>query len=254
MRLILLQPKLKAFDSQHNRQAIETLVEQYKGRYHPDDMLLLPEHFTDNGNTELYENFLKRLLSIAGCTIIGGSHHRESDGKRKNAGSVLSLQGEIVGNYTKLRPYFQELKHITPGNSIGEFTINGINILVLICADFWYSDLLLKATKQPDVILVPSLSVSRKASPEFSRTLWRHLAITRAYEFGAYIGISDWHENSSLPMYRTCGVGGFADPAQVEPEKLFSPVSEDGISIFTLDINALEQFREDRKKRGFFWK
>ena len=254
MRLILTQPKLQAFDSQYNLDAIETLVLKLKGQYRPDDILLLPEHFTDNSDIQVYSKFLHHLPAITGCTIVGGSHHRNIDGKQMNAGTIIQPDGKEVGTYTKLRPYFHELKHITPGSSLGEFTINGKNLLVLICADFWYSDLILRATKLPDIILVPSLSVSRKPTADYSRTLWRHLAITRAYEFGVYIGISDWSEDSSLPKYRTCGVGGFADPTRIEPEKIFTPISNDGIAVVDLDFNALEQFRNDRKIRGFYWK
>lgn len=112
----------------------------------------------------------------------------------------------------------------------------------------------MKATKLPDVILVPSLSVSRKPKGEYSRSLWHHLAISRAYEFGVYVGISDWGEQSTLPKYRTCGVGGFADPTLLNPDQFFQPIDEKGISIYKLNFKALESFREDRRQRGFFWK
>jgi len=253
MRLLLLQPVLHAFDPRHNLTAIEQLVAN-QGTLYPDDIILLPEHFTSSGSIEAYTEFLKHLATIAGCTIVGGSHHREVHGKRLNAGTIVGPGGSELGRYSKVRPYFHELNHITPGDKPGEFFINGKHLLVLICADFWYSDLILQSAFMPDLILVPALSVSRKPSPDYARSLWKHLAITRAYELGVYIGISDWNEGSALPKYRTSGVGGFADPTQTDPERLFTPIDESGSMLVSIDFEALERFRADRRMRGFFWK
>ena len=132
--------------------------------------------------------------------------------------------------------------------------IGGRRVFVLICADFWFSDLFNRAAHLPDLVLVPALSVSRKPSPDYSRALWRHLAIARAYEFGAYVGISDWGHPSELPMLATSGVGGLADPTREHPDELFRPIAESGASAFDLDFAALDAFRRDRMERGFFWK
>ena len=254
MRLILMQPRLRAYNSAQNLETIESLVTSIKGEVVPGDVILLPEHFTFDDDAKSYHTFIHRLAKVSGSTVVGGSHHRTVNGKRYNIGVIVDAQGNELGTYTKLRPYFNEQKHIVSGETFDEFTINGRNILILICADFWYSDIILKASRLPDVVLIPSLSVSRKPSPEFSRALWRHLAIARAYEFGVFVGISDWAEDSELPKNRTCGVGGFADPTAVEPEEFFQSISQKGISIFDLNFEALEAFREDRRMRGFFWK
>ena len=254
MHLILLHPTLRVLDSQGNLAAIEALVTNIAGKIHQDDILLLPEHFTFEDDKESYLHHLQKLARSTGCTIVGGSHHRQVNGKLINVGNVVDSNGKEIGSYSKLRPYFNEQNHVSPGEKFGELTIGGKNFLVIICADFWYSDILLRASVQPDVVLVPSLSVSRKPSAEYSRSLWYHLAVMRAYEFGVYVGISDWDENSSLPKYRTCGVGGFADPTALDPVKFFQPISQKGISIFNLDFEALEGFRADRRMRGFFWK
>ena len=104
------------------------------------------------------------------------------------------------------------------------------------------------------MVLVPALSVSRKATPAYSRELWRHLAIARAYEMGTYVGVSDWGQPSSMPMLFTSGVGGFADPTGVDPERFFRPIDPSGASVYDLDFERLGQFRQDRIDRGFFWK
>jgi hypothetical protein len=96
--------------------------------------------------------------------------------------------------------------------------------------------------------------VTRKPSPEYSRTLWRHLAVARAYEFGAYIGISDWGYPSQLPTQFACGVGGVADPTTNVPERFFTPMGAHSVAVHALDFGALEGLRRDRSARGFFWK
>ena len=127
-------------------------------------------------------------------------------------------------------------------------------MLVLICADFWFADVFLRAGALPDLVLVPALSVTRKPTPDYSRTLWRHLAVARAYEFGCYVGISDWGYPSELPVLFASGVAGFADPTLIEPERLFQPVGEAAIRAYPIDFLALDAFRKDREARGFFWK
>jgi len=127
-------------------------------------------------------------------------------------------------------------------------------VLVLICADFWFADLIHTASRLPDVVLVPALSVTRKSGPAYSRALWRHLAVARAYEYGLYVGISDWAHASVLPQLSASSVGGFADPTTTDPDGLFQPIDGSGIAIHDLDFDRLEAFREDRRQRGFFWK
>jgi len=254
MKLILLQPTLGARETLTNLDTIEALVSKAVGQVTTEDVVLLPERFTFDDDAVAYETYIRKLATMAGCTVVGGSHHRRVNGKLVNIGCAADAQGNVLGTYAKLRPYFNEQNHVSPGDRFGDFQINGRNFLVLICADFWYSDIILKATKLPDVILVPSLSVSRKPKPEYSRSLWRHLAITRAYEFGVFIGISDWSEDSHLPKNRTCGVGGLADPTALNPNIFFQPISEEGVSIYSLNFEALEAFRQDRRQRGFFWR
>jgi predicted amidohydrolase len=262
MRLILLQPVLAAPDDPGNREAIRRIIKSpLPGpgggpslRPAADDLLLLPEHFVFSDDPRAYDDFVAEMAALAGCTVVGGSHHRKAGGKKVNYGAVVGPDGTRIAEYSKLRPYFDEQNHVVPGESFGEFRINGKNVLVLVCADFWYSDLILRAKAAPDLILVPALSVSRKPDPYYSRALWRHLAVARAYEFGAYVGISDWDESSSLPKYRTSGVAGLADPVTTNPGKFFTSVDAGGATVFDLDFPSIEAFREDRRMRGFFWK
>lgn len=262
MRLILLQPVLAARDDRANMEAIRRIVggplpapgSPPSIRPEPEDLLLLPEHFLFTDDPAAYDRFVAEMAALAGCTVVGGSHHRRVNGRKVNHGAVVTPDGRTIATYEKLRPYFNERNHVEPGRSFGEFEHGGRRVMVLVCADFWYSDLIPRAAAAPDLILVPALSVSRKPDPYYSRALWRHLAVSRAYEFGAYVGISDWDEASALPSHRTCGVAGFADPVTTEPGKLFTSVDAGGATVFDIDFTGIEAFREDRRMRGFFWK
>ncbi len=270
MKLVLLNPVLKALEDAANMEAIRKLVTWFSPEAQglgspggvpepprslgPDDLLLLPEHFIFTDDPATYDDFIAEMAALAGCTVVGGSHHRKSKGRKINYGAVVRADGTTIAEYSKLRPYFNEQNHVGPGDAFGEFSVGGRNVIVLVCADFWYSDLILKAKAAPDVILVPALSVSRKPDPYYSRALWRHLAVARAYEFGAYVGVSDWDEASTLPEYRTSGVAGLADPVTTVPGKFFNAVDAGGAGMYDLDFAAIGAFREDRRMRGFFWK
>jgi predicted amidohydrolase len=167
---------------------------------------------------------------------------------------ICDAAGQVVSEYEKLRPYANERSGVRDGQLLGEVTIAGCRILLLICADFWFSDVFVRAAALPDLVLVPAHSVSRKPEPGYSRALWQHLAVARAYEFGVYVGISDWAHAPRQGALAPSGVSGFADPTQTAPERLFTPLAGASVQTFELDLTALEAFRSDRRGRGFFWK
>lgn len=221
------------------------------GTLEPDDVVLLPEHWDLRLAREKYEADVVRLATGLGCHVVGGSHHEQVGDGHRNSGIAVDRTGKVIGTYDKLRPYAEERMRIADGQRLGELLIGGRSVLVLICADFWFSDLFYRATSWPDLVLVPALSVTRKPTPEYSRELWRHLAIARAYEFGAYVGVSDW---AHVPGQRLAsGVGGFADPTTADPDRLFRQMDK-VVEVIDLDFAALDAFRADRTARGFFWK
>ncbi|MFA6234014.1 MAG: carbon-nitrogen hydrolase family protein [Bacteroidota bacterium] len=268
MRLILTQPQLKAFDNAHSLDVIRRLVDGVRGGLRSDDILLLPEHAFFVQTQDEYLGILQPLAKDCGCTVVGGSFHEIGDGVKRNTGAVLTQEGEVKRNtgavltpegevqgwYDKLRPYADERSRVDPGTRLGEFRIGALNVLVLICADFWFSDLFFQARALPDIVLVPALSVTRKSTPHYSRALWRHLAISRAYEFGVFAGISDWGHPSELPKHITSGVGGFADTTGVDPDAFYHATGGTAIQIIEPDLEALAHFRHDRGDRGFYWK
>jgi predicted amidohydrolase len=252
MRLILVQPQLRADPAADNLEIVLAAIRAARVEVDDADILLLPEAVARR--SEPYEHDIVALATSLGCHVVGGSHRSSRNGGVVNAGIAVDGSGTLIGRYEKLRPYAEERADVEPGAALGEITIAGRNVLVLICADFWFADLFQRATSLPDLILVPALSVTRKSTPDYSRALWRHLAVARAYEFGVYVGISDWGYPSQLPARFACGVGGFADPTAVDPQRFFTPVGAADVGVYHLDFAALQEFRHDRMQRGFFWK
>lgn len=253
MRLVLVQPQLGFSSGTENfaqvRQALHTAGIEPA----PDDVLLLPERIHPSLSADEYHSDLRSLARSLGCVVVGGSQHEDRGGEVVNAGVAVDPEGSILARYEKIRPYALERGRVAPGSGPGELVIAGHRFMVLVCADFWFSDLFTRAERLPDAILVPALSVSRKPTPDYSRAMWQHLAISRAYEFGAFVGVSDWGHPSKLPALAASGVAGFANPALTEPRDLFVPLGSAEARAFPLDFDALDVFRTDRKNRGFFW-
>lgn len=254
MRVILTQPTLTAFDNDRSMEATGALASQVPEGCRSDDILVLPEHAFFMQTQEEYLAVMQPLARTCGCYVIGGSFHEITGDVKRNTGAVFAPDGAVLGWYDKLRPYADERERVQPGTRLGEFRIGDVNVLVLVCADFWFSDLFMQARRLPDLVLVPALSVTRKPTPDYSRRLWRHLAISRAYEFGVLAGISDWANASSLPSLMTSGVGGFADTTHTDPDTFYTPVPDTGMLIVEPDFDALARFRRDRGDRGFYWK
>lgn len=254
MKLLLMQPKLRAFDTRFCLEAARAQLESLHRQIDASTLVLLPEHIVFTNDPLEYRDAIITLAREFRCILVGGSYHEKRGESAVNAGLVVDPEGATLCVYEKLRPYADERKRVMPGTTLGEFIVNGRRVMLLICADFWFSDLFFKAAQLPDLVLVPALSVTRKSSPDYSRAMWRHLAVTRAYEFGVYAGISDWGHPSELPNLFTSGVAGFADPTQTDPDLFFRPVSEHGATIYDLDFGMLDAFRADRRERGFFWK
>lgn len=253
MKLVLVQPRL-LYDAQaDNPGLVRRVLEPFAGQFEPDDLVLLPEHYDLRPSRDDYEANVCALAQHLGCHVIGGSHHEQRDGHRVNAGVASDSRGRVVARYEKLRPYADERQRVREGETLGEFSVAGKRILVLVCADFWFSDLFHRTRELPDLVLVPAHSVTRKPSPDYSRALWRHLAVGRAYEFGVYVGISDWAYAPAPVGLPASGVGGFADPTTIDPAGLYLPI-DGAVHVYPLDFDALDAFRRDRRARGFFWR
>lgn len=253
-KLILVQPELSYAEGLHNLTTLMQLLDAEKSALAATDIVLLPEHTVIESSRERYTRGVAELARQLGCHVVGGSHHQARGATKVNAGVVCDARGQVIAEYEKLRPYAGERQRVAEGSVLGELNIGELRLLVLICADFWFSDVFVRAHALPDLVLVPAHSVSRKPEPDYSRALWRHLAVARAYEFGVYVGVSDWAHVRVQGMLAPSGVAGFADPTTTHDNELFTPLPLQGVQSFELDLTKLRSFRDDRRARGFFWK
>jgi predicted amidohydrolase len=253
-KLVLVKPELSFEPGMVNLTTLTQLIEAEQLVLAPTDIVLLPEHTVVESSRDLYLRGIAELARRFGCHVVGGSHHQQRGDTKVNAGAVCDARGQVIAEYEKLRPYAAERARVDGGDVLGELDIGEFRILVLICADFWFSDVFVRAKELPDLVLVPAHSVSRKPEPNYSRSLWRHLSVARAYEFGVYVGVSDWAHRRAPGMLAASGVSGFADPTTVIDSELFTPLAERAVQCFELDREKLLAFRADRLDRGFFWK
>lgn len=252
MRLILTELPL-TLDAPANFEAACCAILESGVEPAADDLLVLPELIGFGSTRERYEERVVDLAQRLGCHVVGGSQAGGREGAggalRINGGLAVSPAGVCLGRYEKRHPY-GGASDAQPGSPHPPFTIGGRTVRVLVCADFWYADLWLE-TPGVDLVLVPALSVSRKERPDYARQLWRHMAVSRAYEFCAFVGISDFRAGWPGEGHGASGVAGLADPSGIDPAAFFRPVGAAGVLAVPLDFEALDALRKDRGARGF---
>lgn len=223
-----------------------------KADSYPCDILVLPELIGSNEPTESYQQAICSLAKYWACTIVGGSHYLPLERGLVNSGIVADPKGRVLCSYEKVRPYGSELQRgIISGESVGKFRISGRDCVVLICSDLWFSDSFNALDSNPDLILIPSFSITQRDSPEHARQLWRHMAVSRAYEHAAYVAISDWAYPCRFDGLAAAGVSGLANPRPTEEGAFFLANGDREIHTYHLDLERLDAFRANRADRGF---
>jgi omega-amidase len=253
MKVFLTQPSAHSDDLRQNFQRIRHLADNSSSGFSSEDVLVLPELVGGESERREYETAISGLARHLGCYVVGGSHHEQRHRGRVNAGSVAAPSGAVISRYEKLRPYGIESKlGVVPGKLTGQFDVGDCRVLVLICADFWYSEVFLSRLKpRADLVLVPTFSVSSRTSPLAARSLWRSMAVSRAYEFGTYVGISDWAYPSEYHALRSSSVAGLADPRPLHHDGFFSKIGRNSIQSFAIDIPRLRDLRRHRSDHAF---
>ena len=247
--LVLVQPSEWHDDGVVNlRMATDALRDL--GPLDATHVVVLPELIGATLPTTTHQTELRRLVSATGAWVIGGSHYATT-GPRTNSGLVLDPDGDLGDGYEKRNPYGVEHDHgIRPGDRHASFVIGARTVTVMICADAWFAELLLDRPSKVDLIVVPSFSITRRP-PAFSQALWCHLAVARAYEFSAYVAVSDYHVGATYHGAPSAGVSGIADPWPTEPDRYFSLATDGTVSVHKLDFTRLDRLRHDRVARGF---
>ena len=253
MKVFLTQLRPHDPDFKKNFDAVTRIVESSRLDFSSHDVLLLPELVGVGSPRSSYEGFVSNLARTLSCHVVGGSHHDAKKRRTVNCGIVANPSGEIVSRYEKLWPDGIEVSMgIAPGATTGHFDLSGCLVLVLVCADFWYSSVILsRLNTRPDLILVPTFSLSLRPSPLAARSLWKSMAVSRAYEFGVFVGISDWAHPSDYHGLKSSSVAGLADPRPQNHNGFFSAVGRRSIVGYDLDLTRLRWLRQHRSTRAF---
>lgn len=247
MQITLLQPRLSRNDHAANLRAIRAAVCGLR-----TDLLVLPELWYRDSDLIGYEAMLRELATQTGACVVGGSLHAERAGRIYNMGAVVTPEGECLAHYTKQHPYGDEhARGVSAGHAPTIFEWRSWRYGVLICADAWDASLW-RAPQSPaiDCWCIVAESVSEEHTPAQARTLWRSLAIARAYECASYVAISDWAEGPLPEGGATCGVSGWVDPTVAEVQWQ-GPAPGCQAASFSGDLARLAAHRQRRSDRNF---
>ncbi|MER6945387.1 carbon-nitrogen hydrolase family protein [Nonomuraea sp. NPDC000554] len=249
MRVVLVQPPRWSPDGHENFDTVEEILAGF--RTEAEDVVLLPELVGADLPGREYLARVRGLAARLGACVVGGSHYEPTPEGKVNRGVVVEAGAGVVLEYDKLNPYGVERRRgVLPGRGEGVFEVYGRRFHVLLCADLWYSELLARS-EATDVVLVPAFSVTQWPTPDPARALWQHMCVARAYEFTAYVAVSDWHHASTYDGQPCAGVTGFADPYPARPGGYFTARPGHPVSAHRLDFDRLDSFRLNRAQRGF---
>jgi len=253
IELTLVQPRSWHADGQANFAQIGRQLDGVGPPTSASAVVVLPELVGSSMARTQYCAAVSRLAARLDRWVIGGSHHWERDGGQRNAGVVAAPTGDISATYEKRHPFGSEIDaDVEAGDGPIVFDANGVSVAAIICADFWHSDCVRELDPHPDVIAVASFSISRGRAPGAAKELWRHLAVTRAWEHGVHVGISDWSSASSYGGLHAVGLAASASPAPVRPAGFLTGLGNRRVQSFHVDIDRLRAFRADQHEHGMF--
>ena len=75
-------------------------------------------------------------------------------------------------------------------------------------------------------------------------------AIARAYDFPAFVGVSDWAHPVDFRGSKSSGAAGLAHPNPARSAQLFRPLGSRRAMAFELDLESLRHLRVNRRARG----
>lgn len=252
MRIIVTQPGRRRFDGASDIANVGRLLGRTAVEVQTDDVVLLPELVGGEANADTYEAEVQRLASDLGAWVVGGSHFVHDGDEWTNRGIVADPAGRTVTHYGKLNPYGDERSRAVRSRSgPASFQIGELSCLVMICADFWHASSFAAASPLPDLILVPAFSSSQRPTPHMARARWRHAMIAKAYEFAAFVAVSDWAHPVRFETGTSSGVAALAHPNPSSPAELHNSLGRRRAAAFELDVAAVQELRANREDRGF---
>lgn len=201
-----LQPALRSQQPMPNMLALRQAVQDLPASV---DAVVLPESWQGlpleqaAGATHASDavQFLQNLARNRGVWIIGGTIDRISGEGARRSCLVVDRTGQIAGEYHKRILFGREQECCTPGTSAGVFDIEGVRVGILICADLWHPELARELCGRADLLCVPcKTTVPTDEHVVYARELWHALALSRAFENGIPVVVSDWASGRHRPL------------------------------------------------------
>lgn len=170
------------------------------------DFVCLPEHYPlakDIANlqqaAERYDERKAYLCSLSrdlNAVIVGGTLTERTGSGFYNTCYVFE-EGREIGSYRKVHPTDREqAAGVQPGNEFKVFTIRGLRIGVLICADVLHAlSFQQLASMQCQITFIPTASPLREGEPVESK-----IERDRSIFF-------EGARSMDCPIVKTCGVG-----------------------------------------------
>lgn len=224
------------------------------------DLLLFPEMsftgFTMNtkahAESDLYTiNYISSLCKTYNINVgIGYIHQSPNEEKSQNNYVIISRNGDILCNYTKIHPFSpgMEDKYYSSGNKIESCIIDDITISPFICYDLRFPEIFQIASKIADLIIVSA------NWPNSRSEHWKCLLQSRAIENQCYIagvnrvgvGNNIYYSGDSMiinPMGEVIAVGqDYID------DIIVGDISHDIVKLTRIKLN----FKKDRRESLYY--
>lgn len=266
--LISIQPLMKSQDPMVQLAYYKELInKQLKITKVETDFtfICLPEYAFGNKSNYSEENISlihKELSSFAqekNSFVIAGSYACPEEQLWFNRSIIFDNQGKNSYYYDKTHPFNYELKSgISPGRNRNFYTIDGLKVKILICADLWFPEEIRNLYKEKiDLIIVPSMAVVRNSHlVNYGKTLWQSLALTRSKENVIPLMVSDWAVQPVRGSF-TCGSSCIINPSirwkdEVEEKISFNKFEKEGDGAISSIISktAIINYQKYRREVG----
>jgi len=253
LEVTLVQPRSWSPDGEANFADVARLLRSLPPNERVPAVVVLPELIGSSMPRDDYADAVGEVARRLGRWVVGGSHHWVTPTTTRNAGVVADPAGQVVATYEKQNPYGSERADgVSEGDGPAVFDAGGVSVAAVICADFWHSECIHALDPHPDVIAVSSFSISRGRAPGAAKELWRHLAVTRAWEHGVHVGISDWSAASVYGDLHATGLAASVSPAPARPDGFVTALGNRRLRTVCVDIERLRTFRADQHGNGMF--
>lgn len=228
----------------------------------PSDALVVvfPEYCWGISTFNEIKTSIHKIRSECNFNIIFGTTAFDTGLGRITNNAIIALKDEDITYSAKTKPMDgeQNKHYVRPGKNIGVFSIEGIKVGILICADLWnwplVHDLIIKQGAQ--LLIIPAFTVVPKGLHSYAKYQWLSLAITRSREFVIPIIISDHLEGTK--EYDVGGVSCIIDPSLKNPEitsiEGFVNMNKTDVISTQINLQPIQEYRVYRDNNGLLQK